>query len=105
MARMRRYTTYTERKTAYRSRPKEAELPPLYLPALCPLWQVPSDGRWRMAIDLAARLLESIAEEMQAHCDERCDRWHEDDGGARFVETLDEVNNLHGQLDDLRSRF
>lgn len=105
MARMRKYSTNAERQAAYRARHREAQLPPLYLPALCPLSQVPSNGRWRMAIDLAARLLETVAEEMQVYSDERSEHWHEGQSAERFHESLDQVNELQTQVDDLRSSF
>lgn len=105
MARMRKYATNAERQAAYRSRQREASLPPLYLPALCPLSQVPSKGRWRTAIDLAARLLETVAEEMQTYSDERSESWHEGESAQRFHENLDRVTDLQEQIDDLKSEF
>ena len=105
MARMRKYSTNGERQAAYRSDHGEAQLPPLYLPALCPLSQVPSNSRWRMAVDLAARLLGTVAEEMQAYADERSDHWHEGQTAQRFLENLDGVNGLQANIDDLRSEF
>jgi hypothetical protein len=105
MARMREYTTFAERQDAYRSRQREASLPPLYLPALCPLSLVPSTGRWRMAVDLATRLMQTVAEEMQTYSDERDDRWHDGHSAHRFHENLDTLADLQAQLDDLRSNF
>ncbi len=105
MARMRKYATNAERQAAYRSRQREASLPPLYLPALCPLSQVPSKGRWRVAIDLAARLLDTVAEEMQAYSDERSEYWHEGESAQRFHENLDRIIDLQEQIDDLKSDF
>ena len=103
MARMREYTTFAERQAAYRG--PEDTLPPLYLPALCPLHLVPNKGRWRIAIDLAARLLQTVAEDMQAYSDERTGQWHEGDIAQRFLENLHCLNELQGQIDDLRSEF
>jgi hypothetical protein len=102
---MRKYATNAERQAAYRSRQREASLPPLYLPALCPLSQVPSKGRWRVAIDLAARLLDTVAEEMQAYSDERSEYWHEGESAQRFHENLDRIIDLQEQIDDLKSDF
>jgi hypothetical protein len=105
MARMRRYASNAERQAAYRSRLREAPTDALYLPALCPLSSVPSTARWKMAIDLAARLLGTVAEEMQDYSDQRSDRWHEGDTAERFHENLDQVEDIHSQLDDLKSNF
>ena len=105
MARMRRYATGAERQAAYRSRQKEALLPPLYLPALAALSTVPSTGRWRVALDLAARLLTNIAEEMQAYSDDRSEAWHEGSNAEAFHDNLERVTDAQQQLDDLRSQF
>ena len=105
MARMRRYATNAERQAAYRSRQEEAAVPPLYLPALAPLSTVPSIARWRIAIDLAARSLQAVSEEMQAYSDQRSAAWHEGDSAETHHENLDQVNDLLGQIDDLRSQF
>jgi hypothetical protein len=105
MARMREYTTFAERQAAYRARPRETLLPPLYMPALRPLWQIPNTGRWRMAIDLAARLLQTVAESMQTYAEERDDRWHQGQIAQQFHENLDTLNDLQAQLDDMRSSF
>jgi hypothetical protein len=102
---MRRYATNAERQAAYRSRLREGATPPLYLPALAPLSTVPSTARWQMAIDLAERLLQTVAEEMQEYSDNRSERWHEGDVAERFQENLDQVNEIRDMLDDLKSEF
>lgn len=105
MPRMRRYSSNAERQAAYRSRRREASVPPLYLPALAPLSTVPSTARWKMAIDLAERLLQTVAEEMQDYSDNRSERWHEGDVAERFHQNLDQVNDIRDQIDDLKSEF
>ena len=105
MPRMRRYATSAERQAAYRARLNEAQLPAVYLPALNALSRVPSKGRWKMAVDLAARLMQNVAEEMQAYSDERSEKWHEGDTADRFHENLDQVSDLQEQLDDLKAGF
>jgi hypothetical protein len=105
MARMRRYATNSERQAAYRSRQQESGTPPLYLPALAPLSTVPSTARWRSALDLATRLLQAVSEEMQAYSDQRSEAWHEGERAETLHENLDQVNEMLGQIDDLRSRF
>ncbi|MGH9439392.1 MAG: hypothetical protein ACRD22_16255 [Terriglobia bacterium] len=105
MARMREYTTFAERREAYRSRQREAALPPLYLPVLRPLSLVSPTGRWRIAVDLAARLLQTVAEQMQAYSDEQGDHWHEGSSAEWIHENIDCLNDLQAQLDDLRSNF
>ena len=105
MPRMRRYSTNAERQAAYRARQAEPASPPLYLPALCALSTVPSTGRWKMAIDLAGRLLQTVSEEMQAYSDDRSERWHDGDSAQGFHENLDTVNDLQGQIDDLKAEF
>ena len=102
MARMREYSTFAERQAAYRKH-QQASLPPLYLPALRPLWQVHSTGRWRMAVDLAARLLQSVAEDMQAYSDQRSDQWHDGASAQVFHDNLDRINDVQSLIDDLRS--
>lgn len=105
MPRMRRYATNAERQSAYRARQSETANPPLYLPALAPLSTVPSTARWKMAIDLAERLLQTVADEMQDYSDQRSERWHEGDVADRFHQNLDQVNEVRDQLDDLKSEF
>ena len=105
MPRMRRYATNAERQAAYRSRQREATNPPLHLPALAPLSTVPSTARWKMAIDLAQRLLQNVAEEMQDYSDNRSERWHEGDVAERFHDNLDRVSDIRDQIDDLKSEF
>jgi hypothetical protein len=102
---MRRYATGAERQSAYRSRQKDAHTPPLYLPALAPLSTVPSTARWRSALDLATRLLQAVSEEMQAYSDERSEAWHDGERAETLHENLDQVNEMLGQIDDLRSQF
>lgn len=58
-----------------------------------------------MAVDLAARLLGTVAEEMQDYSDQRSERWHEGDTAERFHENLGQVEEIHDQLDDLKSNF
>lgn len=105
MPRMRRYATSAERQAAYRSRQRDAQTPPLYLPALAPLSTVPSTARWRSALDLATRLLQAVSEEMQAYSDERSEAWHEGERAENLHENLEQVNEMLGQIDDLRSQF
>ena len=105
MPRMRRYASNAERQAAYRSRQREATNPPLDLPALAPLSTVPSTARWKMAIDLAQRLLANVAEEMQDYSDRRSERWHEGYVAERFHENLDQVSEIRDLIDDLRSEF
>jgi hypothetical protein len=105
MPRMRRYATNAERQAAYRSRLRDTTNSPLDLPALASLSTVPSTGRWKMAIDLAERLLLTVAEEMQDYSDNRSERWHEGDIAQRFHENLDQVNEIRDLLDDLKSEF
>lgn len=105
MPRMRRYATSAERQAAHRSCLTDGHLPPLYLPALVPLSTVPTANRWRLAIDLAQRLMSNVAEEMQDYSDQRSERWHEGDVADRFHQNLDQVNNIKDQIDDLRSEF
>jgi len=105
MPRMRRYSTNAERQAAYRFRQREATFPPLHLPSLAPLSTVPSTARWKMAIDLAERLLSNVAEEMQDYSDNRTEKWHEGDVAERFHQNLDQVNDVRDQIDDLKSEF
>ena len=105
MAGMRRYATNAERQAAYRTRQEGVPIPPLYLPALAPLSTVPSTARWRSALDLATRLLQAVSEEMQAYSDERSEAWHDGERAETLHENLDQVNEMLGQIDDLRSQF
>ena len=47
----------------------------------------------------------AVSEEMQAYSDERSDAWHEGDRAETLRENLDQVNEMLGQIDDLRSQF
>jgi hypothetical protein len=105
MPRMRRYATSAERQAAYRARQQEAQMPPVYLPALAALSTIPSKGRWKMAVDLAARLMQNVAEEMQTYSEERSEKWHEGDTADTFHERLDQVSEIQEQLDDLKASF
>jgi len=102
---MRRYSTGAERQDAYRSARIEAALPALYLPALRPLSTVSETGRWRFAVDLAARLLQNVGEEMRTYLEQRTDPWHASARAEDFHETLDLTTDAQEQLDELRSRF
>jgi len=103
MPRMRRYSNNAERQAAYRTRRLDAIDPPACLTALAPLSSVWSTARWKMAIDLAERLLQAVAEEMQDYSDQRSERWHDGDVAHRFHENLDQVNDIKELLDDLKS--
>jgi hypothetical protein len=104
---MRRYASSAQRQAAYRQQPHQADPElGLYLPALEPLSNLHGPERWKSAVDLAARLLENIAEEMNIYADSRCERWHDDpDVEQRFWENLEQVCTIHGQLDDLKCNF
>jgi hypothetical protein len=64
-----------------------------------------SIARWRIALDRATRLLQTISEEMQNYSDEWTERWHEDQSAEYFHENIEQINDLRELLDDLRSNF
>ena len=104
MSRMPRYSTYAERLAAYRPQQDDTG-PNLYMPALAPLWTVPTKGRWRLAVDLAARLLQAVSEEMQAYSDQRSEAWNMGQTADRLHENIDQVAEALQRVDDLRSEF
>jgi len=104
MTRMSRYSTYAERLAAYRPQQDDTNAK-LYMPALAPLYTVPSKGRWRLAVDLAARLLQAVAEEMQAYSDQRSEAWNMGQTASRLHENIDLVTETLQHVDDLRSEF
>ena len=61
--------------------------------------------RWREALDRAAQLLETVAEEMNGLSQHNTDEWHTTDLGAVFQDNLQDVIDLQDQIDDLRSNF
>ena len=105
MAQPRKHSTCAERQAAYRRRLRNASGSPLALPVAAGPSSMPSTARWRTALDMATRLLQTVAEEMQSYSDERSERWQEGQSAEAFYETLDQVNTLQDQLDDLRSNF
>ena len=104
MARMRRYASYAERAAAYRQHDEQADLK-LYLPALMPLSSAPPTDRWRMAVDLAARLLQAVAEEAQDYFDRRPEDWTTGQAAQQLNENIDMITNLLALTDDLRRQF
>lgn len=66
---------------------------------------MPSTGQWRMALDRAQRLLQSVSEQMQAYSDVRSEDWHIGQSAQSFYESLGQINELITQVDDLRSNF
>jgi hypothetical protein len=101
---MRRYSTYAERAAAYREHDEQAELK-LYLPALMPLSAAPPVGRWRLAVDLAARLLQAVAEETQDYVDARTEAWTTGKAAEQLNENIDAITDMLAQIDDLRRQF
>ena len=104
MARMRRYSTYAERAAAYREHDQQADLK-LYLPALLPLSAAPPAGRWRLAVDLAARLLQAVAEEAQQYVDGRSEAWTTGQAAELLNENIDAITDMLDKFDDLRRQF
>jgi len=102
---MRRYATNAECQAACGSQQKQAGHLPMYLTVPAPLSTVSSTSRWKMAIDLAERLLQTVAEEMQDYSDQRSEKWRGGDVADRFHENLEQVNDIRDQLDDLKSEF
>jgi hypothetical protein len=74
-------------------------------PAAATPWSMPSTARWRLAVDRAARLLQSVSEQMQAYSDGRTQDWHSGRSADCFHENLEQINELQAQIDDLRSNF
>jgi hypothetical protein len=105
MAQPRKHATSAERQAAYRLRLRNAPGNSLALPVAAGPSSMPSTARWRVAIDRAARLLQTVGEEMQDYSDERSERWQEGQSADRFHENLEQVNDLQALLDDLRSNF
>ena len=105
MAQPRKHLDNAQRQAAYRARLREAPDSPLALPVAAGPSSMPSTARWRQALDQAARLLQTVGDEMQRYSDNRSERWHEGLSAERFHENLSEVTELQGQLDDLRSNF
>ena len=105
MPQPRKHSTNAERQCAYRARLRNAPGEPLALPACAGPSSMPSTARWRKALDQASRLLQTLSEEMQSYSDYRSDDWHVGASAEQFHENLDVVNNIQGELDDLRSNF
>jgi hypothetical protein len=105
MAQPRKHATNAKRQAAYRARLRDIATDPLVLPAAATITSMLSSARWRAALDQAARLLQTIGEEMQAYSDQRSERWHDTESAESFHECLDQVVELQTQLDDLRSNF
>ena len=69
------------------------------------LWTLSDKHRWREALDRAAQLLETVAEEMDSYSRYRSESWHSQDIGMAFQDNLKEVINLQDDLDNIRSNF
>ena len=98
MTQLHKYTTSAERRTAYCLR--LCNTPAAAWPA-----SMPSTARWRIALDRATQLLQTVGQEMQDYSDGRTERWREGQSAERLHENLEQINNLREQLDDLRSNF
>lgn len=105
MAQPRKHATNAERQAAYRARLRNTAEDPLALPAAAGPSSMPSSARWRTALDKAARLMQTVSQEMQAYSDQRSERWHEGESAQCFHDCLDHVVDLQEQIDDLRSNF
>jgi len=105
MAQPRKHATNKERQAAYRARLRATEGDPLALPAAAGPSSMPSTARWRNGLDKAARLMQIVGQEMQVYSDQRTERWHDGESAEHFHECLDQVVDLHEQIDDLRSNF
>lgn len=105
MAQPRKHTTNAERQAAYRARLHNVADHQLGLPVAAGPSSMPSTARWRVALDRATRLMQTVSDEMQNYSDDRSERWHEGQSAERFHETLDQLNELLGQVDDLRSNY
>ena len=105
MPQPRKYSNSADRQAAYRARLRNTIGDPLALPIANGPSSMPSTARWRTALDRTTHLLEAVRDEMQTYSDERSERWHEGQSAERFHESLDMVNELQTQLDDLRSNF
>jgi hypothetical protein len=68
-------------------------------------WGLSGNNRWSEAIDRAAQLLETVAEEMLAYSGDRSNEWQCQDIGVAFQDNLADVIELQDELDDLRSNF
>jgi len=101
----RKHANNAQRQAAYRARLRESSQDMLALPVAARPSSMPSTARWRTALDRAARLLQTVAEEMRAYSDQRSERWHDGQSAERFHEALEQVNDLQEQIDDLRSNF
>jgi flagellar basal body rod protein FlgC len=69
------------------------------------LWTLSENNRWREALDRAAQLLETVAEQMNTYVQYKPEQWQANDEGIVFQDNLDEVIELQDRLDDLRSNF
>jgi len=69
------------------------------------LWTLSEKNRWREALDRAAQLLETVAEQMEGYSRCRTEDWHKQDIATAFHESLKEVIDLQDDLDNLRSNF
>jgi len=58
-----------------------------------------------MGLDRAQRILQTLSDQMQAYSDGRSEHWHLGQSAHSFHESLDQVNDLITQVDDLRSNF
>jgi len=103
MSRMPKSSSYAL-LAAYREHDEQADLK-LQLPELMPLSQAPPAGRWRLAVDLAARLMQAVADETQDYMNRRSESWTTGMAAQSMNQNIDMLNDILAQIDDIRSHF
>ncbi len=101
----RKFTSNAQRQVSRHARLRLEADDPIRIPVSAGPLSMPSTARWRSAVDKSNRLMQMLSAEMQDYADQRSDHWQEGESAQRFRENLDQVNELQGQLDELRSNF
>lgn len=105
MAQARKYESAAARQAAYRVRREEGRISQLQergLPALPALPTMPGYARWNAALQQARQALTLVGEEMSRYFEARSEVWQESDRGEEHLERVSAVEEILGDLEELR---
>jgi hypothetical protein len=99
MPQSRRHADNAAKQRAYRAR--QEELRAKGLPPSAPLPTMPSRARWDGLVARARQALEQAGDEMQTYYDDRSAARQERERAAAFLEYLDQLQAVLGDLEGL----
>jgi hypothetical protein len=108
MPQPKKYGSDAERQAACRRRRALAQaalqaakgLPPLPRIATIPGWP-----RWRQVLGQAEEALSNVHEQMQSYYDDRSEEWQEGEKAEEFIEKMEAMEELVGQIGECRDKI